>query len=155
MNKICTSLEQSKKLVELGIDVNTADMCWTNHLFNAFLSSWRIESTPPQEYKNLLDRFVVRGYLIEPAWSLTALLKFIKSEIYGETIYGDTITYKVDFRKYKLTDDVDLYQIAYGSIKFDVDGQHSFKDMVNTGQKEDPIDAAFQMVCWLKENKKL
>ena len=26
MNKICTSLEQSKKLVELGIDVNTADM---------------------------------------------------------------------------------------------------------------------------------
>ena len=26
MNKICTSLEQSKKLIELGIDVNTADM---------------------------------------------------------------------------------------------------------------------------------
>lgn len=90
-----------------------------------------------------------------PAWSLAALLKFIKSEIYGETIYGDTITYKVDFRKYKFTDDVDLYQIAYGSIKFDVDGQHSFKDMVNTGEKEDPIDAAFQMVVWLKENGKL
>jgi hypothetical protein len=26
MNKICTSIEQSKKLLELGIDVNTADM---------------------------------------------------------------------------------------------------------------------------------
>ena len=26
MSKICTSLEQSKKLIELGIDVNTADM---------------------------------------------------------------------------------------------------------------------------------
>ena len=90
-----------------------------------------------------------------PAWSLAALLKLIKSEIYGETIYGDTITYKVDFRKYKLTDDVDLYQIAYGSIKFDVDGQYSFKDMVNTGQKEDPIDAAFEMVVWLKENNKI
>ena len=74
MNKICTSIEQSKKLLELGVDINTADMCWTNHLFNAFHSSWRIESTPPQEYKNLLDRFVVRGYLIEPAWSLSALL---------------------------------------------------------------------------------
>ena len=90
-----------------------------------------------------------------PAWSLAALLELIPSEIYGETIYGDTITYKVDFRKYKFTDDVDLYQIAYGSIKFDVDGQHSFKDMVNTGQKEDPIDAAFQMVCWLKEDGKI
>jgi hypothetical protein len=28
MNKICTSIEQSKKLIELGIDVNTADMFW-------------------------------------------------------------------------------------------------------------------------------
>lgn len=27
-NKICTSLEQSQKLIELGIDVNTADMFW-------------------------------------------------------------------------------------------------------------------------------
>lgn len=26
MNKICTSIEQSKKLIELGLDVNTADM---------------------------------------------------------------------------------------------------------------------------------
>jgi len=25
-SKICTSIEQSKKLIELGIDVNTADM---------------------------------------------------------------------------------------------------------------------------------
>jgi len=30
MNKICTSIEQSKKLIELGIDINTADMCWCN-----------------------------------------------------------------------------------------------------------------------------
>ena len=28
MNKICTSIEQFKKLIELGIDVNTADMFW-------------------------------------------------------------------------------------------------------------------------------
>lgn len=28
MNKICTSIEQSKKLIELGIDINTADMFW-------------------------------------------------------------------------------------------------------------------------------
>ena len=29
MSKICTSIEQSKKLIELGIDVNTADMYWS------------------------------------------------------------------------------------------------------------------------------
>ena len=139
MNKICTSIEQSKKLIELGIDINTADMSYQHFTPDVYI---------PQLYEQDEEDDI-------PAWSLTALLGLIPSEIYGETIYGDTITYKVDFRKYKLTDDVDSYQIAYGSIKFDVDGQHSFKDMVNTGQKEDPIDAAFQMVCWLKENGKI
>lgn len=28
MNKICTSIVQSKKLIELGIDINTADFMW-------------------------------------------------------------------------------------------------------------------------------
>ena len=143
MNKICTSIEQSRKLIELGIDMNTADMVYCVELYK---EGWK--------YSN--EAYPIDGTLEGddiPAWSLSALLKFIKSEIYGETIYGDTITYKVDFRKYKLTDDVDLYQIAYGSIKFDVDGQYSFKDMINTGEKEDPIDAAFQMVCWLKTEK--
>ena len=118
MNKICTSIEQSKKLIELGIDVNTADMCWTNHLFNAFLSSWRIESTPPQEYKNLLDRFVVRGYLIEPAWSLSALFDLFPN---------GSILRKSDKGKY----------FMFGNM-FD-----------------NPLDAAFEMICWLLENKKI
>jgi hypothetical protein len=141
MNKICTSIEQSKILIELGLDVKTADMYYD-------VNSYGIQSKPEVVVGEVWSKDI-------PAWSLSALLKLIKSEIYGETIYGDTITYKVDFRKYKFTDDVDLYQIAYGSIKFDVDGQYSFTDMINTGQKEDPIDAAFQMVCWLKENGKI
>ena len=142
-SKICTNIEQSQKLIELGIDIKTADMCWSIDIPDLPT----LLAYPITECDNWENKI--------PAWSLAALLKLIKSEFYGETIYGDTITYKVDFRKYKLTDDVDLYQIAYGSIKFDVDGQYSFKDMVNTGQKEDPIDAAFQMVVWLKENKKI
>ena len=141
MNKICTTQEQSKILIELGLDVKTADMYYD-------VNSYGIQSKPEVVVGEVWSKDI-------PAWSLSALLKLIKSEIYGETIYGDTITYKVDFRKYKFTDDVDLYQIAYGSIKFDVDGQYSFTDMINTGQKEDPIDAAFQMVCWLKENGKI
>lgn len=141
MNKICTSVEQSKILIELGLDVKTADMYYD-------VNSYGIQSKPEVVVGEVWSKDI-------PAWSLSALLKLINSEIYGETIYGDTIAYKVDFRKYKFTDDVDLYQIAYGSIKFDVDGQYSFTDMINTGQKEDPIDAAFQMVCWLKENGKI
>lgn len=134
MNKICTSLEQSMRLIELGIDVNTADMCWTNHLFSNLLSSWRIESTPPQEYKNLLDRFVVRGYLIEPAWSLTALLNIIKNR---------KDCNKVEFLSNYASKWV-LTTTYYNSVWKE-------KEII----AEDSIDAVFQMVCWLKENRKL
>ena len=74
--KAYTDIEQSRKLAEI-LPLESADACWTNHLFGSILSSWRVESTPPQEYKSLLDRFVVRGYLVEPAWSLTALLNIL------------------------------------------------------------------------------
>lgn len=35
------------------------------------------------------------------------------------------------------------------------DGGYTWKDMINTGEKEDLLDAAFEMIVWLKENKKL
>ena len=143
MNKICTDINQSMKLIELGLDVNTSDMYYPNRTDIQYQGALPIGM---KHGNSLLAQEI-------PAWSLTALLKLIKSEIYGETIYGDTITYKVKFRKYKFT--VDLYQIAYGNYKNYEDGSSSWKDMINTGQKEDPIDAAFQMVCWLKENGKL
>ena len=145
MKKICTDLEQSKKLLELGIDVYTADMFWKNGVSDKYIQCF----TP----------FVSCGTNIDydydvPAWSLETLMKFLPSE-FTEVGKYSTTTYKIDIRKYKFTDDVDLYQIAYGSIKFDVDGQYSFKYMINTGEKENLIDAAFQMVCWLKENGKI
>lgn len=142
MNKICTSLEQSRKLIELGVDVNTADMYWWSSG-----KRYYIEAMDDGDFNE------EEGHI--PAWSLSVLLKLIKSEIYGETIYGDAITYKVDFRKYKFTNDVDLYQIAYGSYKWYEDGSHTWSDMINTGEKEDPIDAAFEMIVWLKENSKI
>ena len=61
MNKICTSLEQSKKLLELGIDVNTSDMCWI--------------------YVNGEYFYEVKDGALDDedvyAWSLTALSNFI------------------------------------------------------------------------------
>ena len=66
MNKICTNIEQSKKLMELGIDANTADMChryrWSN---NSFMNLPCAEKA----------REPITGDI--PAWSLTALLGLI------------------------------------------------------------------------------
>lgn len=85
-----------------------------------------------------------------PCWSLAALLNLLPSEFtYYET------TYEIQIRKYALTKGVDLHQIAYGSIKIDVDGHFSFKDMVNTGEKENLVDACYEMVTILKERNLL
>ena len=76
--KAYTDIEQGKILGKI-LSPESADTCWTNHLFCNILSSLRIESTSPAEYKNLLDYYHVQGYLIEPAWSLTALLNVLPS----------------------------------------------------------------------------
>lgn len=62
MNKICTTIEQSQKLIELGIDVNTADMHWMNEII--FLSFDKVD-------KAFNDKM---GCEYLPAWSLAALL---------------------------------------------------------------------------------
>ena len=48
MNKICTSQEQSKKLVELGIDIHTADI-----IYNILDESYIRHNTPIDKYMPL------------------------------------------------------------------------------------------------------
>ena len=159
MNKICTSLEQSKRLIELGIDVNTADMVY-GHIAPYNFSD-RMYDGGYDEIPYIKDFFKVNSNFSEdeydgglPSWSLSSLMNLIPSEFTEVGKYATT-TYELDVRKFKLTDNVDLYQIAYGNYKVYEDGHSSWKDMINTGQKEDIIDAVFAMVCWLLENKKI
>ena len=44
--------------------------------------------------------------------------------------------------------------IDVAASEFYEDGNSSWKDMINTGEKENLIDAVFQMICWLKGMKK-
>jgi hypothetical protein len=118
MNKICTSIEQSLKLIELGIDVNTADMYYPNRVGG--------HNYPlPIEYKMgfpLLSQEI-------PTWSLSALLKMLPLPTVEETPITITKT------KWKCT--------IYYNAKY-------WSELYN-----DAIDAAFEMVCWLLENKKI
>ena len=63
MNKICTSIDQSKKLTELGIDVNTADMYYD-------VNNYGIQSKPEVAVGKVWSKDI-------PAWSLAALLNII------------------------------------------------------------------------------
>ena len=125
MNKICTSIEQSKKLIELGIDVSTADMCYLNG---------------DEEFCEVKD-----GALDEEdvyAWSLSALFELIPPYI-GEFNEG------IDFGFGKAMNGK-WYSAHY--IQLDNSGLATFSKTV-TGDTS--VDAAFEMVVWLKENNKI
>lgn len=142
-NKICTSIEQCQKLIEVGINVNTADMYYPNRVGS---NNYPLSIECKRGLPLLSQEF--------PAWSLSALMNLLPSELTEVGKYSTTI-YKIDIRKYKLTDEVNLHQIAYGNYKWHEDGGYTWSNMINTGEKEDLLDAAFEMVYWLKENGKI
>jgi hypothetical protein len=148
--KSYTDLEQSKKLAEI-LPLESADMCYKCVGEDPYDVVLRPYSEWKEEYKGLL---VGKEVDVIPCWSLAALMNLLPSEFTEKGEYSET-TYKIDIRKYALTDDVDIYQIAYGNYRWFKDGSNIWVDMVNSGEREELIDAVFQMICWLKENDKL
>lgn len=107
MNNICTSIEQSLKIIELGFDINTADMYYPNRVgSNNYPLPIECKMNLP-----LLSQEI-------PAWSLSALLKLIPP---GNILLRDVLN-----RKYKCINKVD------------------------SDYYDNPLDAAFEMVCQLK-----
>lgn len=138
--KSYTDIEQSKKLAEI-LPIESADAFYD-------MAEPEKRQVPiighPDEYYDMEDWAI-------PCWSLAALMNLLPSKFTQKSKYSET-TYSIHIRKYALTEDVDLYQIAYGNYKIYEDGSSSWKDMINTGEKENLIDAVFQMICWLNKN---
>ena len=147
--KSYTDLEQSKKLADF-LPPESADM-----MYHSVENEWGSGAFVATS-KVITNGFENDDFYLDdiPCWSLAALMNLLPSKFTEKGKYSET-TYEIHIRKYALTNDVDLYQIAYGNYKWYEDGSHSWKDMINTGEKENLIDAAFDMICWLKENNKL
>ena len=64
MAQIATTIEQSKKLIELGLDVNTADMWYVKDYLIA--KNQELDKPSDNEIKDVF-----------PAWSLSALLDIL------------------------------------------------------------------------------
>lgn len=82
--KICTSIEQSKKLLELGLDADTADMhYWT--AWAGFISKEKrvtpIVGLPPKD--------AIETYWI-PAWSLSTLLELLPTSDFTGLDYDES-----------------------------------------------------------------
>lgn len=126
MNKICTTIEQSKKLIELGISTDTADMYWWTH--------------SKRYYREAMDDGDFNKESDIPAWSLTALFEILPND----EVTSTTVTrggWNIEPPKY-----LDIWFAEYETENHDNDFSLSANN---------PIDAAFEMVVWLKENNKI
>lgn len=124
MNKICTSLEQSNKLIELGIDVNTSDMVYLKSYFEDEEEYSLLVGSYHEGYTEKDDGTIVPVFDEHiPAWSLSALLELIPP---GNILLRDALN-----GKYKCINTIDSYYY------------------------DNSLDAAFDIVYWLLENKKI
>ena len=126
MIKICTDIKQSKRLIELGIDMNTADMCYHFIEISKTPLCLRWEKVHDDEKDNAI-----------PAWSLAALLDLMP-KIHGERPKLDTGRIQTE-----------KYYVEYPYHESTKD------DWYSTKLCDSAVDAAFEMVCWLKENGKI
>lgn len=135
-SKICTSIEQSKKLIELGIDVNTADMYYAPDA-NIFVAEPYITTT---EDETLIPAY--KGVI--PTWSLSALLDLMPPYLF-EFERG------IDLNIYRNLNGKG-WHCSYMPNTIENMKNDKFKQITNG---DEPVDAAFEMVCWLLENKKI
>lgn len=134
MDKICTSIEQSQNLIELGIDINTADMSWL---------SWMKDGKPrigfnSELFNNLYDISDFRHEYM-PAWSLSALLKLMLFQIIKDNQrYG--------FKQWKgYNSQGETYCFEYVS--------NNGTTLYETYALNNPVDSAFEMICCLLKNE--
>lgn len=149
MAQIATTIEQSKKLIELGIDVNTADMNYCNSSYKGkdYVGEWKLSLQSPQEAKSILDMSVTSWntyWEIIPAWSLSALIELMPASI----IYGYS------------EDDLYLLNIYKDDYRYFVEYRKEIKSKISNCYKtkfeessENLIDALFNVTCHLLENK--
>ena len=70
--QICTTIEQSKRLLKLGVKPETADML---HYKSASMKIWGVLATPYSKEVNGLEKYYF------PAWSLHRLINMLSDEV--------------------------------------------------------------------------
>lgn len=137
MTKICTDLKQSRKLVELGLDPNTADMMYL-YWINSKTKQEGIEDIPTVREELPIQKGDV------PAWSLTALLELMPRIISVKADEHSAYRYQLEWQ---FANDNSLRYIATNRNECLID---IFSDHDNKYKTE--IETAFKMVVWLLKN---
>ena len=131
MSYIATTIEQSKHLLELGLDHKTADCNWNTTFGDWFLCIG----------KNKLPHAV-------PAWSLSALL-----EVMPIKITKDKVEYKLAIFPsglFSTHSDTSTWTVQYCGKDYSYRSKDRFPKLA-IFKEYTLIDAVHEMVCWLLE----
>ena len=136
--KICTSIKQSKKLIELEVDVNTADMTYVSmkdygeNTYCLTVGKTDVDWAK-DELGNLNWNDVYKKYI--PTWSFSALLELMPTDDKKDEYYVVAESHS------------DYHTVSY---------RNCWDGCIHSEYSEESLlDAAFDMVCWLKENNKI
>ena len=141
-----TTEEQSKKLVEFGVDVSTADIVLSK---NEIISNNHIKELFEEKPNLLFNDYT-------PLWTLSGLINLMPGSFYKPTYFNEgykyyrlTISRHVlgEFEKEPKVQE-DWFYVAYEDYHRIV-LSNSQTNVFKTKYYKEPIDAAFEMVCKL------
>ena len=126
---IATNIEQSKHLLDLGLDPKTADMSYT----------YFDKGEPGLD----LTPYMLNSRMSDPAWSLTALL-----EVMPKVIVHDMSKHVLCLKYAEGVAPFMYYVVESGRNKGKL---IRFGNGRCVPDAYDALDAAYQMTCWLLE----
>lgn len=135
-----TSVEQSKKLVELGLDKDSADMIYIWHC-SSDNPEWRFDDdmAPMNLAKKKISELDHAPEHTLPAWSVGQLISMLPDNF---TENGVNLRMVYDLNIYK-------DQIAYNGYDF----IHDTNECIFHTKPGKLIDVLVETVCWLIESK--
>ena len=142
---VFTGIEHGRQLMELGCDTNTADLSWDYYL-NVYNDDYttayqpKISFTPYRFNEGRKYNHPMQPPPSLPAWSLSALLQLMPEIIYTDDDNNNQI-YKMQVYNHD------------GQCCCDYVGELD-NDSLICFASNSYIASAFQMICWLFENKK-
>ena len=126
-----TTIEQSKKLLELGLSPETADMCYDILTGDEYPQLVRLKLTDKHWMQLYSD-------VLMPCWSFGALIDLMPDDIQDKN--DQNVSYFWEFRK---------NSVMYSNLCPGI-GNHKYLHWENMNSF---FDCIYNTVCWLLENK--
>lgn len=130
MNKICLSIEQMQELKDLGVETKDASLCWVSDTEGNYILSVHDESCYEMTFMNPVPTFTLQNML-------ELMPIYIDSSLYSLELSFDEVAYT----------DRPVYTLQY------IDAVRNVSKY--SVEKENLIDAAFDMLVWLAEGNYL